>query len=84
MLESTKKYHVICAPGVGGEPALSRPDGKDCFCITISEDKSKITFQNWSTVEMSGEEIENMLPSRYGIVLVEDLGGRYIPPKDQQ
>lgn len=73
---------MIYAPGEGGEPALSKPQGMDCFCITISESKSHVSFPNWSVRELTGAQIESILPDQYGMVLVEDNGGRFIPPKN--
>lgn len=59
--------------------ALSKSPSGNGFCITVSDDIDKVTFDQWSTMALNGRQLLDRMPENAGVLIAySDGGGDFI------
>lgn len=61
-------------------PVLTKAQGKEEFCITASNEASRVRFKNFHIFKTNFTELRKMMPDNIGILLVTEKGGQYFSP----
>jgi|GEM_PF-1110749 len=82
LLERNKTLYVISSLEDRYSPALTKPAGKDEYCITVSEDINLVTFKNWHPRPVGAKDLIMEIPDNVGLVFVFQNSGRYVSSKE--
>ncbi|MEQ3632242.1 hypothetical protein [Thalassolituus sp.] len=81
-LKKESEYFMICSPEGDHSPALTKAEGKNEYCVTVSTNRQLVTIPNWQAKSINGRELLTKIPRNIGILIVSNNDGRYLSPKD--
>lgn len=74
-------FYMVCSPDESMSPALTKAQGKEEYCVTISPIESKVTFNNWATKKVTGQQLISSIPENIAILVSYEDGGSYLSPQ---
>lgn len=72
---------MVCSLDNSDLPASTKTEGKDEFCVTVSPQKEKVSFDKWGVKEILGRDLINIIPENIAILISTSEVGRYLTPR---